>query len=356
MQAGCETTPHEAHQINAKKVPHTYTACRITESPTKPPPTRTMRSTRFAPSTPSYRMFAGASSPVMPPSKPTSAWAAVRPFVIECVISMTPRTHATARRLMTMTALYVTWLWAATGCDLTVDRVFRDGFVSRYLVERLGKHSATYRYDTVRQLSGLAAKLTGETIGRLHTPPQGPRVRPYTSAEDASLYSWANTLSTPLKRQNARGLLGLAGGAGLTAVEVMAARVNDVEVVDGRVFVNVRGDRPRRVPVRANWARTLIKSIGTRTSGNVFHAYRLQEYLPHELQRFLSDHPCTPRPSAARLHSGWIVTQLEAGLPLDVLLEVTGFTSAQSFQPYQRYARPARINDYFGRIIGEEAA
>ena len=290
------------------------------------------------------------------PNQPTSAWPAVRAFVIECVISMKPRTHANARRLMTMTALYVTWVWAVTGCDLTTDRVFRDTMVRRYLAERLAKHSSTYRYDTVRQLSGLATALSRENIRRLHTPPRGPRVRPYTPAEVANLYAWANTLSTPLKRQNARGLLGLAGGAGLTALELMDARVQDVEFLDGRVFVNVRGDRPRRVPVRANWARTLSKSIGTRTSGNVFHAYRLKEYPPHELQRFLSDHPCAPRPSAARLHSGWIVTQLEAGLPVDVLLEVTGFTSMQSFQPYRRYARKARINDYFGRIIGEEVA
>jgi integrase len=290
------------------------------------------------------------------PNRPTSAWAEVRPFVIECVISMHPRTHVNARRLMTMTALYVTWVWTVTGCELTATRVFRDTFVRRYLAERLPKHSTAYRFDMVRQLASISAAVQGEDIRRLRTPNQSPRVRPYTPAQEATLYSWANTLSTTLKRQNARALLGLAGGAGLTAMELMAAQVEDVEFVDGRAFVNVQGDRPRRVPVRADWARTLAKSIECRTSGNVFTGYRLEEYPPHELQRFLSDHPCKPRPSAARLHSGWIVTQLEAGLPLDVLLEITGFTSTQSFQPYLTYTRKARIADYFSRIIGEEVA
>jgi integrase len=232
----------------------------------------------------------------------------------------------------------------------------RDSLVRRYLAERLAKHSTVYRFDMVRQLASIAEAVGGEEIRRLPTPFQSPRVRPYTPAQEATLYSWANTLSTPLKRQNARALLGLAGGAGLTALELMAAQVEDVEFVDGRAFVNVRGVRPRRVPVRANWARTLTKSIGSRTSGNIFQAYRLEEYPPHELQQFLSDHPCTPRPSAARLHSGWIVTQLEAGLPMKVLLQITGFTSTQSFQPYLTYTRKRGIDDYFGRIIGEELA
>jgi len=55
---------------------------------------------------------------------------------------------------------------------------------------------------------------------------------------------------------------------------------------------------------------------------------------PHELQRFLCDNPCTPRPSATRLHSGWVVSQVDAGLPLGLLLEITGFTAAQSLQRY----------------------
>jgi len=288
------------------------------------------------------------------PNRQNSDWAHVRPFVIECVLRMTPRTFATARRLMTMTGLYVSWAWTVTGCELTGGKVFVDVLVHRYLATKLRKHSEAYRFDTARQLSTISEILTGAPTGRLRTPYQSPRVRPYTPAEEARLSSWANTLTTSLKQQNAWALLGLAGGAGLTAQELMAVQVEDVEFGAGRMFVNVYGDRARRVPVRANWARTLTKSIGVRTSGNMFSGYRFDEYPPNTLQRFLSDNPCTPRPSAARLHSGWIVTQLDAGLPLQILLDVTGFTSVQSFQHYLKYTSTHQLDDYIGRVIGEE--
>ena len=290
------------------------------------------------------------------PNRPTSAWARVRPFVIECVTRMRPRTHANARRLMTMTALYVTWAWTVTGCELTARRVFVDTLVRRYLADRLRDRSALYRFDTTRQLSVISEVLAGEPIRRLHTPFQSPRVRPYSPAQQATLYSWANTLTTEMKRQNAQALLGLSGGAGLTAQELMAVQVEDVEFANGRAFVNVQSDSPRRVPVRAEWARTLARSVGDRTSGNMFRGYRLEEYPPVALQRFLSDNPCSPRPSAAHLHSGWITTQLDAGLPAQILLEITGFTSLQSFQPYLKYTRSHQIDAYVGRVNGEEVA
>lgn len=290
------------------------------------------------------------------PNRPTTAWTVVRPFVIECVIAMKPRTYSNARRSMTMTALYVAWVWTVTGCELTALRVFKDTLIRRYLAERLPKHSDVYRFDTARQLATIGETLTEGHIQRLPTPPHGGRVRPYSAKEQATLYSWANTLTTPLKRQNARALLGLAGGAGLTALELMAIQVEDIEFAGTRAFVNVHGERPRRIPVRTNWVRTLSNSVGARSTGNMFHAYRLEEYPPHELQRFLCDNPCTPRPSAARLHSGWVVSQIDAGLPLGLLLEITGFTAAQSLQPYLKYAKTHSLDAYVARITGEEVA
>jgi hypothetical protein len=38
-----------------------------------------------------------------------------------------------------------------------------------------------------------------------------------------------------------------------------------------------------------------------------------------------------------------------------VLLEITGFTSAQSLQPYLKYAKTHRLDPYIARITGEEA-
>ena len=283
-------------------------------------------------------------------------WSAVREFVIITVLITKPRTHENTRRLMTMTTLYVAWVWTVTGCELTPERVFTNHMVRRYLADSLHHHSEVYRFDTVRQIATIAASCGCPEIDRLVTPNQSKRTAPHTPSEIATMHSWAASLPTDLTRQNGRALLGLAGGAGLNAAELMQVQVPDVEFVDGRLFVTVRGASTRRVPVLAGWAKTLAKSIGSRTTGNVFHAYRWPEYPPRALQAFLSDYPCQVRPSASRLHSSWIVTQLNAALPLDILMEISGFTSAQSFQPYLPFTTRHQLNEFIGRIVGEEVA
>ena len=134
----------------------------------------------------------------------------------------------------------------------------------------------------------------------------------------------------------------------------MDVQIQDVEFVDGRAFVNVRGTRTRSVPVQKKWVRTLTASIGQRTHGDLFHAYRFEEYKPNGLQSFLSDNPGPIRASSARLRSGWIVDQIDSGLPLTVLLEITGFASLQSLQPYLEHCHPHHAADHLARITGEE--
>ena len=135
------------------------------------------------------------------PNRANSDWATVRPFVVECVLRMHPRTFSTARRLMTITALYVSWALTVSGCELVGESVIVDSLMHRYLSSRLSAHCAMYRFDTARQLSTISEVLTGEPARRLHTPFQSPRVRPYSSNEAATLWAWANTLSAPLRRE-----------------------------------------------------------------------------------------------------------------------------------------------------------
>lgn len=290
------------------------------------------------------------------PNQPSSAWLLVRDFVIECVVAMHPRTYANARRLMTMTALYVTWVWTATGCELTAARVFNDTHLRRYLAVRLAKHSDMYRFDTARQLSTMAELLTGAHLARLATPYQAEAVAPHTRDDIARLRSWANTLSTPFKRQNARALLALAAGAGLTSQQIVDAQVEDVEFADGRAFVSIRERQGSRVPMRAAWVRMLNEAIGTRRTGDIFQAYRFEEYPPNQLHQFLTRNRGELRPSVSRLRSGWIVALINANLPIDVLLDVAGFTTPHSLRPYLRYARSNSTAEWLPAITGEISA
>ena len=285
-----------------------------------------------------------------PQTRPV-AWEQVRPFVIGCVLAMRPRTHENTRRLMTMTALYASWVWTVTGAELVPDRIFSNALVGRYLSESLADHSEIYRFDTTRQLSTMAALLGRTDINRLPTPWQSERVRPHSQSDIAAINSWAATLPTEMTRRNGRAVLGLGGGAGLPAAELMAVRVEDIDDYGDTMVVNVFGERARRVPVFDFWARILRKSIDSRSQGLMFKGYRLEEYPPRALQTFLSDYPCSVRPSAARLHSGWVIEHLNSHTPLPVLMEIAGFTSAQSLQAYLPQSTPQTAEDFFGLTV-----
>jgi integrase len=285
-------------------------------------------------------------------------WEAVREFTIRNAVRMKPRTFETVRRLMTMSARFNGWVWASMGTTLTVERVYTQNHVYRYLQERLPKHSQAHRWGLVRQLGTIADALAGTDVKPLPSLRRRPSRRPFNSAEVASMHSWAASLTTSLRRQNAQALLGLAGGAGLRPDEIIDTRIGDVDVVDGRVFVNIPGRHPRRVPVRNPWNRTLMRSLAGRTDPNeyIFRAYRLEEYRPRAIQTFLTDHPARVRATVSRLRSTWIVAQIDNGLPLPVLMAIGGFTASSGLDKHLIHARPWDIADYVGLIIGEEVA
>ncbi|KQW06439.1 hypothetical protein ASC66_08100 [Leifsonia sp. Root4] len=291
-----------------------------------------------------------------PKVSPTQ-WKAVREFTIATAVQTKPRTYESARRVMSMTARFHAWLWATNGIELTVERVYTQNNVYRFLQECLPKHSEVYRWGVVRQLGTIADRLANGGVKRLAAPQMAGR-RPFSMAEAATMHSWAGTLTTELKRRNAHAILGLAGGAGLRTEEIIKVRISDIEVVDGRVFVNVPGPRRRRVPVMHPWNRTLLSSIdlGADPDEYLFRGYRFDEYRPRVIQTFLTEHPSRVRATVSRLRSTWIVAQIDNGVPLAALKTVAGFVSAASLDKHLRFARPLDPADYVGLLIGEELA
>ncbi|KGJ72346.1 hypothetical protein GY21_15935 [Cryobacterium roopkundense] len=291
------------------------------------------------------------------PQLSAQQWDAVREFTIITAINMKPRTFETVRRMMTMTGRFNAWVWATAGTTLTVERVYTQNNVYRYLQERLPKHSETHRWGVARQLGTIAEALAENTITRFPTP-HANRRRPFSIAEVASMHSWAASLTTDLKRQNAQALLGLAGGAGLRANEIIDLRLGDIDIVDGRLFVTVPGKNPRRVPVRHPWNRTLLRSLAGRSDPMeyVFRGYRFEEYRPRAIQTFLTDHPGRVRATLTRLRATWIVAQIDNGLPLPILMALAGFSTTGCLDKHLVHARPLDIANYVGLVIGEEVS
>jgi integrase len=285
-------------------------------------------------------------------------WEAVREFTLANAVLMKPRTFENVRRLMSMSARFNAWVWTTSGCTLTTERVYTQNNVYRFLQNRLTKHSEMYRWGIVRQLGTIAETLAATDIKRLPSPLLPGKRLPFSMPETATLHSWASTLSTTLKRQNAWALLGLAGGAGLRSDEIVETRLSDIELVNEQLFVNVPGPRARRVPVRHPWNRTLHRSLAGRSNPEeyVFRGYRHEEYRPRAIQTFLTDHPGPVRATISRLRSTWVCTQLEADVPTDIIMTIAGFRSAGSLDLHLAHLPKRSIDNHVGRITGEASA
>lgn len=279
-----------------------------------------------------------------------AAYATTGPLVREVVRTVAPTTYANTRRLLSLVAGLVSWRWMHTGCELTPERVFRDSTISLYVNTVLKSHSAVYRFDTTRHLGAVTTLLTGERTRRL-APPASRRLAPYTSAEMAQLHSWQIALSTAQARRNGAALLALGAGAGLTPAEIIAVRTSDIVVDGDRRWVTVRGASERSVPVSAKWIRTLDQALTT-DEEFLFHGYEFEEYAPRPIQSFISAHPGPVRLTPTRLRSGWIVSLLNANVPLDVIAEVAGFTSLASITDYYAHASSTNIADHLDTITG----
>lgn len=285
-------------------------------------------------------------------------WLAVREFTIANAVRMKPRTFETVRRLMTMSGRFNTWVWATNGGEPTVERIYTQNKAYLYLQACMPKHSEGHRWGVIRQLGHIADTLAETRIKPLPSLKRNPARRPFTLAEVATMHSWAGSLSTDLKRHNAWAILGLAGGAGLRTEEIIDVRIGDIEIADGRVFINVPGPRSRRVPVMHPWNRTLLRSIGHRTdpAESLFRGHRLEEYRPRSIQTFLTEHPSRVRATVSRLRSSWIVAQIDNRLPMPILMAIAGLNSAQSLDKYLVHAQAIEMTDYIGFINGEEVA
>ena len=132
-----------------------------------------------------------------------------------------------------------------------------------------------------------------------------PRERakaPYSPAEIGGYLALADAQPTPSRRMRAAGLVCLGAGAGLTGADLRAVRGTDVACRSGGVVVQVRGARPRAVPVLARYHQRLLASAQFAGSGLVTGgASAVRKNITTPLTRSLAGGTGLPRLEASRL-------------------------------------------------------
>jgi integrase len=285
---------------------------------------------------------------------PAAHWSEIESFVRDSVTSFGPQTTGVARNYLAATAKFGHWAWQRTGADLDPQIVFRPAMVGRFIHVVMRDHSPSYRYHTAQRLNLMVAHFTGTTPARQHLAEPHP-ARPYAPSELIEFRSSAVRRNNPERRRNANMLLGLGAGAGLRAEEIANTRVGDITTDPHGLLVTVRGAHPRTVPVHADWVTILTAPVSGRPNEDfAITGYRLPGYAARVVHQLGIDDPDEPTPSATRLRATWLVGQLNAGVPLDLLLHLAGLTSPTSLTAYLRAITTHHLADYRYLVTGQE--
>ncbi|WP_167726411.1 tyrosine-type recombinase/integrase [Cryobacterium sp. TMT3-29-2] len=271
---------------------------------------------------------------------PAVHWTTIESFVRDSVTSLGLQTRGVARNYLAATAKFAHWLWQTAAANLDPAAAFRPALIRRFVHDVMPARAETYQQQTAQRLNSLVTHFTAATPDR-QTRNHPASVRPYANRDLITFRSSAARRTNEERRMNAHVLLALGAGAGMRAEEIALARVSDVSTDGDDLLVSVRGNHPRSVPLRVEWRRALATGINGREPGEwLFAGYRLPEYPARVIHQFGIDAPDEPTPSATRLRATWIVRHLNAGLRLDILLELAGLASPTSLAPYVRAMTP----------------
>ena len=147
-----------------------------------------------------------------------------------------------------------------------------------------------------------------------------PRERakaPYTRQEIAGFLALAAAQPTPGRRSRASALVCLGAGAGLIRSDLRNARGTDVIARSGGVVVEVRGARPRAVPVLARYHTLLLEAAAFAGQNFLTGGNRPERgNITNPLIRSLAGGGGLPALDTSRLRATWLAeTAALIGLP-----------------------------------------
>jgi Phage integrase family len=279
----------------------------------------------------------------------------VTPFVRAVVLDYAPRTRGVARHYLTSVAKLAEWSWQTVGLDLNAEDVFRHDHVERFVHENMKLVSDTYRAQTAQRLNRLVVHFNGATAldPSLRTPRAESVASIYKESQLTNFVSAAIRRTTNQRRVNGHVLLGLGRGAGARTEEIAELFIRDIEDDGDNITVNFTGKFPRSVPVHHAWVRTLRTGIDGRDGSELaFIGYRRPAYRARVVHQFHLDDRSDDTPQAHILRATWIVGLLEAGVRLDLLMNLAGFTSPTSLAAYVRAMRKPDVSAWLDLVSG----
>jgi integrase len=259
--------------------------------------------------------------------RPTSVPAEAAGFARQVVTAAAPGGRDRAKNLLWAAGRLADW---AIGLGLEpVPGVLLHPSV----IERFAAHAPGLTGVTRRTLRTNLRFLARAVVPQLHPADMPlPRERakaPCTPAEIGGYLALADAQPTAARRMRATGLVCLGAGAGLIRSDLRHVRGSDVSCRSGGVIVDVRGTRPRVVPVLARYHQPLLESARFAGAGLVTGGTSPDRgNITTPLVSALAGGTGLPRLDTSRLRATWLAEVAEL-LGLATFLHAAGITCSQ---------------------------
>ncbi|MFF1876585.1 tyrosine-type recombinase/integrase [Leifsonia sp. NPDC058230] len=290
--------------------------------------------------------------------KPQSAhtsqnWPSIKEFTRDACSLAAPTTPYTASLLMTVAIPFVAWCVNEQGLPMTANVVFSRQAIDAYVtLENKGRAEGTrrnYRAMLMRISEVVAPAEHPDSL----TPLSRKRIAtPYAPPEMSQFRFWAVGQQTAQKRYRARLMLVLCAGAGLRPSDIAHLYKRDVVIDDRGVLVNVRGDRPRIVPLLREWEAWMLPLLDEADDEHPLWGEPNRRDRSNLLSSF-TQYTAGTYPRGDRLRATWLVHHLQAGTPIKELLRAAGFDKFENLPRYLEFVTSLEVDEYRAALRGQ---
>jgi integrase len=286
------------------------------------------------------------------PELPQPVWREVEGFVKATIEGVSGKTAYASADLSLVTTRLAVWAVTTAGLDLDRRTLFNRHVIARFVRVGLPEYNEAARGNLRSQLLRIAESLLDPRDVPLRLAPMkaADPSRPFSRKDVVVLRSWAETQSTPNRRTNARVLLALGLGAGLSAVEIGTLTVDAIAVSRAGVTLQIGGGRQRVVPVLREWEEPLRARRSQLADGRFAFRERHSANYDNLISNFVARGKSVEVvPQSQRMRATWIVHHLDRGTPIVSLARAAGVESFEAFTRYLRFVEPP-ADDWLDRL------
>jgi len=248
-------------------------------------------------------------------------------FARQVAAAAAPPTRARANALLWAAARLAAYA-VPLGLEAVPEVLLHPSVIERFAASAPGLSGSARR--TVRTNLRFIARRVVPALAPADMPLPRERAKaPYSPAEIAGYLALAGAQPAMSRRMRAAGLVCLGAGAGLAGADLRSVRGSDVVCRSGGVVVEVRGARPRAVPVLSRYHDILLASAafagGQLVTGGTSSG---RKNITTPLTRSLSGGTGLPRLEVSRLRMTWLHDCAQL-LGLATFMHAAGITCSQ---------------------------